>query len=367
MEITAAVARAPHADFELEQLELDEPRAGEVLVRIVGAGVCHTDLLARDQDYPAPLPIVLGHEGAGVVEQVGPGVTKVEPGDHVALTFMSCGACDNCVSGISMHCEHNFGFQFGGTRPDGSLPIAKGEERIHGSFFGQSSFATHALAYERNVVKVSQDAPLELLGPLGCGIQTGAGTILNALRPPAGSGVAVFGAGAVGLSAVLGAVLCGANPIIAVDLNRDRLELAQDLGATEVIDAGGGDVVEQLLELTGGRGIRYAVEATGLPAVLRQAVDALASPGTCAVVGAAPLGTEVSLDMSTLLAGRQVIGVIEGYSVPDVFIPRLVALHAAGRFPFDRMVKRYPLAGINQAVADSLDGTAIKPVLVPDL
>lgn len=360
MQITAAVAREKEQPFSLENLELEGPRDDEVVVRVVATGMCHTDLIVRDQWYPVPLPCVLGHEGAGVVEEVGAGVTKVAPGDNVVLTFASCGKCATCLKGKPTYCLDFFGLNFGGARLDGTSPIGGG---VHGHFFGQSSFATHALATERNVVKVGDDAPLELLGPLGCGIQTGAGGVLNTLHPEAGSSIVVFGTGAVGISAIMAARIAGCTTIVGVDVRPNRLELASELGATHVINGAEANAVEEVQAITGG-GADYSIETTAVPAVLRQAVDALGPLGTCGVVGAARLGTEVSLDMNgILIPGKTVRGIVEGDSVPDVFIPRLVELHAQGRFPFDRLVRFYDMDGVNEAAHAAEEGEAIKPVL----
>jgi aryl-alcohol dehydrogenase len=362
MKVTAAVTPGKGEPFQLREIELDAPRADEVLVRIVATGVCHTDLVVRDQYYPVPLPAVLGHEGAGIVEQVGSAVTKVAPGDHVVLSFNSCATCPNCRQGDPGYCHNLFGYNFAAARPDGSPTMHEGDTVIHGSFFGQSSFATHALAYERNVVKVRNDVPLELLGPLGCGIQTGAGGVMNALRPRAGSSIAVFGVGSVGLSAIMAAKVVGCTTIIGVDLNPARLAMAQELGATHVINAGETDPVAKIQEITG-TGVNFSLEATSLPKVLRQAVDCLTLTGVCGLIGAAPLGTEVTLDMNSIMFGRTVRGIIEGDSVPDIFIPRLVDLYAQGRFPIDKLISFYSLEQINEAAHDSETGKVIKPVL----
>lgn len=363
MNITAAVAREAEQPFSVEELELEGPRASEVLVRVVATGMCHTDLIVRDQWYPVPLPCVLGHEGAGVVEEVGEGVTKVAPGDNVVLTFASCGKCATCLRGKPTYCLSFFGLNFGGARLDGTSPISGNGEPVHGHFFGQSSFATHALATERNVVKVAGDAPLEMLGPLGCGIQTGAGGVLNTLHPEAGTSIVVFGTGAVGLSAIMAARIAGCTTIIGVDVKPDRLKLAEELGATHVINGNETNAVEAVKESTGG-GADFAIETTAVPAVFRQAVDALGPLGVCGLIGAARLGTEATFDMNDILIpGKTIRGIVEGDSVPDVFIPRLVELHAQGRFPMDRLVKFYDLDGINDAAHAAEEGEAIKPVL----
>ncbi|WP_273846893.1 NAD(P)-dependent alcohol dehydrogenase [Rubrobacter calidifluminis] len=360
MEITAAVVREKERPFGVEELELEEPREGEVLVRVVAAGMCHTDLICRDQWYPVPLPSVLGHEGAGVVERVGEGVTKVSPGDRVVLTYASCGRCTSCQRGKPSYCKNFFDLNFGGARLDKTNAIGGG---VHGHFFGQSSFATYALATERNVVKVDADVPLEILGPLGCGIQTGAGGVLNSLHPEAGTSIAVFGTGAVGLSAVMAARVAGCATIVGVDVRPERLELARELGATHIVDANEANPVEEIRRITGG-GADYAIETTAVPAVFRQAVDALGTLGVCGLIGAARLGTEVSLDMNDLLLpGKTVRGIVEGDSVPDVFIPRLIELYAQERFPFDRLIEFYELDEINRAAEDAEGGSVIKPVI----
>jgi aryl-alcohol dehydrogenase len=363
MRMTAAVTESKGAAFTLAELDLDEPRRNEVIVRLVGSGVCHTDLSVRDQRRPVPLPAVLGHEGAGIVETVGADVTSVSAGDHVVLTFSSCGTCRMCVQGRSAYCDHFVACNFTGGRADGSTTLHREAGDVHGVFFGQSAFATHALATERNTVKVAPEAPLELLGPLGCGVQTGAGAVLNALRPPAGSSIAVFGAGSVGLSAVMAAIVAGCTTIVAVDLNEQRLKLARELGATHVIDGADDEAVDRLRRLTGGTGLDYTLDTTGVPQVLRRAVSALNQGGTCGLVGTSAPGTEVTLDMPSLLFGRTVRGIIEGDSVPQLFIPALVDLHRQGRFPLDKLITTYPFEDINRAVEDAENGLIVKPVL----
>jgi aryl-alcohol dehydrogenase len=364
MDIEAAVIRETSGVFSLEKLELDEPREDEVLVRIVGVGLCHTDLSCRDQMYPVPLPAVLGHEGSGVVAAIGSKVSKVQPGDHVVLSYRSCGDCRNCLAGDPSHCVNIFERNFSGTRDDGSCSLHTGEEPVHCNFFGQSSFASYALATQDNTVKVDPDLPLELLGPLGCGIQTGAGAVMNTLAPAAGSSIVIFGCGSVGLSALMAAVVVGCTSIIAVDINSQRLELARELGATATIDPNTSNPVERVLELTKG-GADYSLECTALPEVFRQAVDSLSVTGVCALVGAAAMGTEVSLDMNSIMFGRTVKGVVEGESIPELFIPTLAELFRQGRFPMDKLVTFYPLHEINRAVQETEAGTTVKAVLLP--
>lgn len=360
--ITAAVTKAKGQPFSLEEVELDSPRAGEVLVRIVATGVCHSDLSVRDQYIPVPLPAVLGHEGAGVVEEVGEGVRKVQPGDHVVLSFNYCAECTSCREGEPAYCLNSAAYNFAGSRPDGSPVMHQNGDVIHGNFLGQSSFGTYALASEQSVVKVRKDVPLEVLAPLGCGIQTGAGTVINALRPRAGSSIVVFGVGSVGLSAIMAAKVVGCTTIIGVDLNEKRLKMARELGATHGINPEVGNLVEEIQGITGG-GADYSIEATGLPRVLRQAVECLVPRGICGLVGFSPTGTEASLEMNSILFGRTVRGIIEGDVVPDVFIPRLIELYMQGSFPFDRLIEHYALDDINQAAEDSESGDTLKPVL----
>ncbi len=362
-EITAAVVRKKGGPFRVERLTLEEPRPDEALIRIVATGMCHTDMVARDQLYTVPLPVVLGHEGAGIVERVGSSVKKIAPGDHVVLTYMWCGHCKPCLNGDLTYCENFYPLNFGGAREDGSTATQDKQGAVHDHFFGQSSFGTYALAHERNVVKVPAAAPLELLGPLGCGIQTGAGAVMNALKVRPGSSFAAFGGGAVGLSAVMAARVAGATTIIAADVVPSRLALAKELGATHTVNSRETDPVEAVRKITGG-GADFTLESSGRPAVLRQAIDALAIKGVCGIVGAPALGTEASFDVNGVMTtGKRIIGIIEGDSVPDLFIPSLVELYQQGRFPFDKLVKFYPLDQINQAAEDSEKGITIKPIV----
>jgi len=364
-DVTVAVVREKGARFQIERASIDPPRPDDVIVRVVATGVCHTDMLVRDQDYPVPLPAVLGHEGSGIVEAVGSAVVGVGPGDHVVMTWSSRGTCRFCVQGHPTSCEKLFELSFGCARPDGSNAILDQDgHTLHGHFFGQSSFSSFAVASERNVVKVTKEVPIELLGPLGCGIQTGAGAVFNALKVGPGARLAVFGAGAVGLSAVMAARVAGAAMIIAVDVAPKRLELALELGATHVINSREADPVATIRELAPG-GADFSIESSGRPAVLRQAVDALGKRGICGVVGALPIGSEVSFDINHIMVGeRSILGIIEGNCVPQVFIPELIELYRQGRFPFDKLVKFYPFDQINEAVQDSESGVTLKPILI---
>ena len=366
VDMLAAVVREKTGPFEIEEVRLEDPRDDEVLVRIVGVGMCHTDLVVRDQYFETPLPAVLGHEGSGVVEKIGSKVSKVAVGDHVVLTFASCGVCSNCQQGQFGYCPELFARNFSGTRPDGTSPCCDANGKaLSAFFFAQSSFAQYAIATQRNVVKIPKDVPLEIMGPLGCGIQTGAGAVMNALKPGAGSSMAVFGVGSVGLAAIMAAKAVGCAVIVAVDLNEDRLALARELGATHCVNGSDNDPVAEIQAITGGEGVQYSLEATGLPQVVRQAVDSLRLTGVCGIIGVSPLGTECSLDMNGLLFGRTVRGIIEGDSVPDIFIPQLIELWRQGAFPFDRLIKFFPMSEIENAARGSEDGSVLKAVLKP--
>ncbi|MFG2729431.1 NAD(P)-dependent alcohol dehydrogenase [Streptomyces canus] len=360
----AAVVESGGAPFTLSDIELDEPGPHEALVRMVATGLCHTDLGVASGGLPFPLPGVLGHEGAGVVEAVGSAVTGVAPGDHVVLSFTSCGDCRNCDGGHPAYCATWLPLNLlGGRRADGTSTISRDGEPLGGHFFGQSSFAERALVDERSLVKVDQDVPLESIAPLGCGVQTGVGAVWNVLKPVTGSTIVVLGAGAVGLSAVMAAALTPATTIVAVDRVGERLTLARELGATHTVNAAEEDLGEALAAITGGQGADGIVETTGNVNVLRQGVDALGARGTVVVVGAPPFGTEVSLDVNGLLGGKRVVGLTLGDAETQSFIPALVRLVKEGRLPLHRLISTYPFADIDQAVRDMGAGKAIKPVL----
>ena len=363
MEVKAAVVFEQAGEFKIENLELSEPRDDEVVVRMVATGICHTDLAAQAGHLPIPAPpSVFGHEGAGIVEKVGARVTKVKPGDHVVLAWDYCGTCAPCKQGQELYCLNFFLHNFHGARPDDSATLHKGDQEIHGVFFNQSSFSNYALANERNVVKVREDISLEVLAPMGCGVMTGAGAVMNSLKVTPGSSIAVFGVGPVGMSAILAAVVCGCTTIIAVDIKPERLKAAKELGATHTINASEVDPVKTILEITGG-GAQFSLECVGNPQVLRQAVDVLPRLGVCGLTGVVPPGTEVSLDMDLIMNGRAVRGILGGDAIADLFIPKLVELYHQGRFPFDKMITYYPFEEINRAVEDMEKGSVVKPVL----
>ena len=363
MKIQAAVVWEAGAPLSIEEVDLDEPRDDEILVRVEAAGVCHTDDKARHGKLPVVFPVILGHEGSGVVERTGSAVTRVGPGDRVLFTPDYCGRCGPCLMGRTPYCDDVIAVTFTGTRPDGSPRAHKDGKPVRASFFGQSSFATHSLVTERNIVPVPRDARLHYMAGLTCGIQTGAGAILNAMPVGPGRSVAVFGTGAVGLAAVMAAVASGADEIVAIDRVAHRLGLAAELGATHVIDTTDKELTEvtaEIVKVTGG-GADVALDTTTSPAVIRAAVLSLATFGTCGFVSGSG---DLNLPPTALqLGGRQVRGIMGGDINPTVFLPRLLDLHIRGKFPFDRLVRTYEFADVNTAIATSLSGHTIKPVL----
>lgn len=364
MQIKAAIAREARRPFALEDIEIDAPREGEILVRLKAVGVCHSDIAARDQSLPVQMPIVLGHEGAGVVERVGPGVTKVQPGDKVVLTVGSCGACTNCRRGDVAYCEKGMSINYSGRRPDGSATLCCGSEPIGGYFFAQSSFATYAIATAQNTVKVHAGADLTIAAPLGCGIQTGAGAVMRSLAAKPGRAIAIFGGGSVGLSAAMGAVLAGCDPIIVVEPVAARRNLAHELGATHAIDPAAGDVAVAIRAIVA-RGVDYVVDTTAVEPVIQAALGSLAPHGEMAFLGV-PKNPEAVFSTSMLgflASGITIRAVIEGDTDPDTFIPELLAHYEAGRLPLDKLVRIYPFDQINQAIDDQLAGLVVKPVL----
>lgn len=362
---TAALLTGIREPFEIHSVEVDDPRPSEVVVRIAACGLCQSDLLVQSGSTPVQLPAVLGHEGAGVVEQVGRDVRMLAPGDHVVLQSASCGRCLMCLRGHPGHCTRWLELNLlGGRRLDGSATVRRDGSELAAHFFGQSSLATYAVADERTAVRVRPDAPLELLGPLGCGVQTGAQGLLNVLRPRPGSTLAVFGSGAVGLSAIIAAANLTGTFAIAVDVHPGRLRLAEELGASYTCNAAEVDPVEAIRDHTHGRGVDYALETSGAPGALRQAVESLAPLGTCGVISAHGFDAETTLRILPFISeGLTLVGLNQGEVVAQESIPALVELYLAGRFPFDRLVRAYDLADINAAVAAMQDGTAVKPVL----
>ena len=362
---TAAVLRARGTPYALEAVTLAAPGPGQVLVEIRACGICHTDVGVQNYEQGLPLPQVLGHEGAGVVLAVGEGVTNVERGDHVVLSYASCGHCGNCADDHPQYCSQFMLLNYAGLLSDGRVPMQGADGAVYGGFFGQSSFATHAIAYARNTVKIPADLDFALAAPFGCGMQTGAGTVYNSLAPKAGQSLAVFGTGSVGLAALMAAVDSGCSPVIAVDINQDRIDLAMQLGAGHGILSDPAHLAADLRAILP-NGVDFIVDTTGIAAIIRAGTEALATRGQLAVLAVTPPGTEVSINPNLLLGGKAIRGAVEGDADPQTFIPELIERHRAGRFPHDRLITTYPFSAINEAVADMRAGRVVKPVLVMD-
>jgi Zn-dependent alcohol dehydrogenase len=364
MRTTAAVTEKRGADFAVQDVEIDDPRPGEVRVEMAACGVCHTDAIARDGDLPFPSPGVLGHEGVGRVDAVGDGVTAVSVGDSVLLGWPWCGTCRHCLAGQPRYCLSLGPLLVGGGRPDGTTSLARLDgEPLHSHFFGQSSFARHSIVAERAVVRVETSVPLDAVGVLACGIATGAGAVLNAVRLEPGSSLVVFGAGAVGLAAIMAARLTPSTSIIAVEPNARRRELATRYGATDVIDPrDNNDVVGTIREICGGSA-DVALDCTGIIPVVRQAIDSVGMLGTAVLIGGAPSGAELTADHLTTLWGKRIIGTLGGESQTGRLVPALLDLHTQGRFPFTDLIEYFPIDQLNEAVAASHRGDVIKPVL----
>jgi aryl-alcohol dehydrogenase len=361
IKIRAALSDSADSPFEIAEVELDEPRSDEILVEMSAVGVCHSDLTMKAV-WPAEIsPIVLGHEGAGTVLAVGDDVTATRPGDRVVLSYRSCGSCPECEGGHRPYCRDFRSLNGIGTRVDGSRTMSRNGSAVYGSYFGQSSFASHVLTYESNVVVIGRGIDLDVAAPLGCGVQTGAGTVLGVLEPDIDASLVVFGAGAVGLSALMVARAVGVGTTIAVDPVEGRRALAGELGATATIDPAADDVVDAIRELTGA-GATHAIDTSAKGAVINQAIAALAPRGTLALLG---IGiADFAMDVRSVISGGKTVrGVIEGDAVPQEFIPRLVDLHASGLLPLEKLIRTYDFEEIDTAFADAASGAAIKPVL----
>lgn len=364
LKATAAVLNEVSGELVLRTIDVEEPNADEVLIEISACGICHTDLVIRDGALPVPMPVVLGHEGAGHVISIGDAVTNVAVGDPVILSYSSCGNCSACSSHQAPYCQEFVPRNFGAARADGSTAFSSNGKKIHSHFFGQSAFSTHVVAPTRNIVKAPSDIPLEILAPLGCGIQTGAGSILNELNVHAGSSVLIMGAGAVGMSAIMAARIAGAETIIALDLSTTRLELALELGASHIFVSDQRSV-SQLLDSINISGVDYILDTTGVPALVNDAVSSLNIRGTIGLSAAYPHEQMMEIDFSTaMLNGQRVQGIVEGSAVPQDFLPKLISYYRQGVFPFDRLIEHFPFADINNAIEACESGDAIKPVLL---
>src|SRR3954447_1285725 len=362
MKTTVAVVNSQGAEFSLTEVEIGDPQADEVLVKIVATGLCHTDIHLKGFLPEEMFPNVFGHEGSGIVEAVGESVTGIEVGDHVVLSFRSCRSCENCTNGLVGYCDSSLLLNYMGMRMDGSQTYSRDGAPIFGNFFGQSSLSAHAIAYADNCVVVDRSVDLTRIAPYGCGFQTGAGTVLNVLEPDPEDSLVVYGVGAVGLAALAAARYAGVGTLVAVDPLESRRRAAERFGAVGVDPNGDVGVVDRVKEITGG-GASYGIDTTAIPAVVKQAQQSLGIRGTLVVLG---LGAEEypvdAIDM--LQNGKVVKGSIEGDSDPQEMVPRLLAMNAAGDFDVDHLVRTYPFTEINTAVADVLAGLVVKLVLV---
>ncbi len=365
MKARAAVLFEVGKGLEVCELDVAAPQAGEVLIRMAAGGVCHSDLHVMTGHLGAPLPAVLGHEGSGVVADVGPGVTSVKAGDHVLpLWRLSCGDCEYCTGGRPALCAAGSQVRMTGRLLDGTTRFSLGGREVK-HFAGVSSFSEYSVVPERAVLKIPSDLPLDRAALVGCAVITGVGAVINCAKVKPGSSVAVFGTGGVGLNVVQGAALAGAERIIAVDLLDGKLQFARQFGATHTVNARSGDPVQQIRELMGGRGVDYAFEVIGLPATMRQAFDVLSKRGMCVVVGVSPFTAEVSVPVMSLVYEERVLtGSVYGSSRPRLDIPKLFDLYRAGRLKLDELLTRtYPFAEINEAYAALERGEVARSVV----
>lgn len=360
--VLAAVVETPGSAFTFQRIDLPELTAGQVLVRLEAVSICHADLGARSGEFPVSYPLVLGHEGCGTAVELGPGVSTIALGQRVVLTFDTCGSCANCAADKPARCSHQFPRNWSGDEATPRAISPSGTVQL--GFFGQSSFAEYAIASTRNAIPVSSTVGVELLAPLGCGVQTGVGAVKNVLRPTHGDIVAVFGAGAVGLSAVMALNLQPGITTVVVEPDEGRRELAAELGADVLVDPRVGDPAATIrARFTDG--IQGAVECSGQPPAFAAAVGSVGQSGTIVVVGSPPVGTRAELDVFDLiLDSKTIIGCIEGDAVPSREIPELARLAEQRQIRIDRMIKTYPFAEIEKAASDMAAGRVVKPVLM---
>ncbi len=365
MKSQAAVLFEVGQKLEVREVDVQDPGPGEVRIQMVAGGVCHSDLHVMTGHLSAPLPAILGHEGAGIVADLGAGVTSVRPGDHVIpLWRLSCGECEYCTGGRPALCPAGTEIRWSGRLLDGTSRFKlDGQEIKH--FAAVSSFSNYTVVPEKAVLKIPDDLPLERAALLGCAVITGWGAVVNAAQVKPGRTVAVFGTGGVGINVVQGAVLAGAEKIIAVDLLESRLEHAKRFGATHAVNPSAGDPVEQIRDLTGGRGVDYAFEVIGLPVTMRQAYDCLAKRGVAVVVGITPTTAEVTVPALSLVYEERVLtGSLYGSAAPKTDIPRMIDLYRAGSLKLDELLTRsYPIEDINQAYDALQSGETLRSVV----
>ncbi|WP_338448245.1 NAD(P)-dependent alcohol dehydrogenase [Niallia oryzisoli] len=366
MKVTAAVLNGVNEDYKLEQLTLGELRPDEVVVKMVASGICHSDETVRLGHTPYALPAVLGHEGAGIIEEIGSAVKNFAVGDQVVLGYNYCGTCPGCRTGHPSSCDHWGVLNLSGVREDGSHTFIKEDGTPVSNLYTQSSFSTYSIVNVNNLIKVDPEVDLRLVGPLGCGFVTGSGTVMNGLKPKTSSSIAIFGTGAVGLGALMAAVIEGCSNVIAIDIHDSRLEIAKELGATHTINSRTENLAERIAEITGGQGVNYSVDTTGVSDVMKASIDVLGVGGTAAPVAVTPNSLEMNTFMDLVLGNRKLIGVLMGDAIPQIAIPQLIQYHKEGKFPFDKLVKFYKFEDINLAAADSNSGKTIKPIIIID-
>ena len=344
----AAVLYEPFQPLKIEDLTLEAPREREVLVKIAASGVCHSDLHYIKGEREHPLPVVLGHEGAGTVEEIGAGVTYANPGDHVVLSFVpTCGNCSYCVNGQNNLCDARY--QLRGNLLDGTTRLRNGAREIH-HFNGLSTFGEYAVVPEDSLVKIREDAPLDKLALIGCGVPTGVGAVIHTAKVRPGSKVVVIGTGGVGLNVIQGAALAGAETIIAVDIRGPKLEHALQFGATHLVNGATEDVIERVREITRGEMADYAFEVIGSTQAINQAFHTTRRGGTTVIVGVTPTGAELTINPDFLHLDRRLLGCTYGSCYPRADMPMLVDLYMAGKLKLDELISRtYSIDEINTA------------------
>lgn len=362
----AAIFRETNAPLTIEEIDIDKPKRGEVLVKIAASGVCHSDLSVMNGTmlFPPP-PAVLGHEGAGIVQEVGAEVTTVGPGDHVILSWRpSCGKCGYCATGRPQLCQTGSMQLLQGYLPDGTTRLHKGEEEIR-HFTGVASFAEYAVVPESGVVKIRSDVPLDVAALVGCGVMTGVGAVINTAKVEPGSSVVVIGCGGVGLNVVQGAVLAGAGIIIAVDVNPQKLAWARQFGATHLVNPHESDPISQVFALTNGFGADYAFEVIGRSDTAMQAYLSICPGGTAVVVGVARPDDMMMIPVLSLLQEKTLKGSIYGSARPSVDMPKLVDLYMSKKLKLDELVsRRITLEQINDAFTWMEKGEVARSVIV---
>lgn len=363
MKIRAAVTHTPEEPYALEDLEIKLPQNDEILVKVTACGLCHTDEFGRT--IGLPMPLVLGHEGAGIVEKVGPDVKEFEVGDHVAFSYASCGVCENCISGLPQYCLNFNNINFGGVSSDGKTKLFQNGKPVS-MFFGQSALATYSVLSERCAVKIDKDVDLAMVAPMGCGVQTGAGAVFNSLNPDMRDTIAVFGCGSVGMSAIMAAKVVGCEKIIAVGGNPKSLELAKELGATHTVNRKEVESIsETIKDITNG-GASFAIDTSGNGNMILNAVQCTRYHGTVIPISPSGVVENFNFGLDVLMQMRTIKGINQGESIPKLFIPKLVRLYKEGRFPVDKIITKFKFTELEKARQATLSGKVIKAVVTMD-